>query len=374
MKHAKTQVRIRWPRLLLVIGVLLLAPALLLSLAFYGYFRFGSFEHVNATKPHTEPGGPPVAADPDAANRHTILVMGEHQGLSDTMILLSVDKVKGAVGALWIPRDTKAFIPGKNKDGVPYGFDKINAANAYWTDDVPGGMTGHQRAMQAVSDLLGVQVDDFVQVDIKSFENIVDTLGGVDINVPFAMDYDDPWDTDGGFHVHLKKGPQHLTGQQALGFVRWRHNNDETIQYESGDIGRIGAQQQFAQALLKQLLRGRTLARLPALVPQLSRGVKTSLDVGQMVELARELQGIDLNTGVRRASLPGEAAYEHGVSYFIAAQDQASQVVDWVIRFKEKPAFLQDGNARAGDVTVTKPKPPAPATTPTSPPEQRPPD
>lgn len=357
MRQQKPKVRIRWPRLLLVAGLILVVPVLLFALVSYGYFRFGSYQNAHATRP-VQPETGAAVQDSGADKRHTILVMGEHQGLSDTMILVSVDREQNRVGALWIPRDTRAFIPGKNAAGEPYGYDKINAANAYWTDD----MTGHQRAMQAVSDLLGVQVDDFVQINVDNFESIVNTLGGVDINVPFNMDYDDPYDGS-GFHVHLKKGPQHLSGQQALGFVRWRHNNDESIQYEQGDIGRIGAQQQFLEALLKQMLRTRTLTRLPSLVPQLSRGVKTSLDLSQMVELAKQLQHINLNSDLRRASLPGDSKYLHGISYWLSDSAKSKQVVDWVVRFKDQPAFLQqEGAPQAGAITVTQPNPPAPVT------------
>jgi len=201
-----------------------------------------------------------------------------------------------------------------------------------------------------------VRIDDFVQVRLKDFERIVDTLGGVDINVPFAMDYDDPYQD---FHVHLQKGVQHLNGEQALGFVRWRHNNDETVAYEQGDIGRVKTQQVFAEALLKQMLQTRTIAKLPSLVPQLSRGVKTSLDLGQMLELARLVQGINLD-GVVVASLPGRDAYINGGSYWIVDEEKARQVVDWVIRGKGKPDFVSDQDPRVGAVTVTAPRKPAP--------------
>ncbi|MGE5591649.1 MAG: LCP family protein [Bacillota bacterium] len=337
---------------MMVVGLLLLGAGLLMSAAFYGYFRFGSYQDVAATTPQDGSG---VAApqDNEADHRQTILVLGvdAEGGRSDTMILVTVDKDSPRVSALWIPRDTRVLIPGNKPEGAPVGWDKINAANAYWTED----MNGHERAMQTVANLLGVRVDDFVQVRLSDFERIVDGLGGVDINVPFNMDYDDPTQN---FHVHLKKGRQHLNGAQALGFVRWRHNNDETIAYQQGDVGRISTQQQFAAALLKQLFQTRTIARLPSLVPQLSRGIKTSLDLGTMLDLARRLQDVDLSTGVVKASLPGTDSYIHGGSYWVADPEQTRQVVDWVVRGKEKPAFIGAEDAGPGAISVTPPKPP----------------
>lgn len=347
----KAHYRIHWPRLMMVAGLLLLGAGLLMSAAFYGFFRFGSYQEVAATNPQ-DGSGAAAPQDDEADHRQTILVLGvDAEGdRSDTMILVTVDKDRSRVSALWIPRDTRALIPGKDEHGKPYGWDKINAANAYWTED----MNGHERAMQAVANLLGVRVDDFVQIRLSDFERIVDGLGGVDINVPFNMDYDDPTQN---FHVHLKKGSQHLNGAQALGFVRWRHNNDETIAYQQGDVGRISTQQQFATALLKQMFQTSTIARLPTLVPQLSRGVKTSLDLGTMLDLARRLQGVDPSTDVVKASLPGSDSYIHGGSYWVADEEKTREVVDWVVRGLEKPDWLSAAETGPGAISVTPPKP-----------------
>jgi len=336
---------------MMVAGLVALGAGLLMSAAFYGFFRFGSYEEVAATTPQ-DTGGLTAPKDDESDHRQTILVLGvdAEGGRSDTMILFTVDRDRSRVSALWIPRDTRALIPGKSQEGVPYGWDKINAANAYWTED----MNGHERAMQAVSNLLGVRVDDFVQIRLSDFERIVDALGGVELNVPFNMDYDDPTQN---FHVHLKKGFQHLNGAQALGFVRWRHNNDESIAYQQGDVGRISTQQQFATALLKEMFQTKTIARLPSLVPQLSRGIRTSLDLGTMLDLARRVQDVNPSTDVVKASLPGHDSYIHGGSYWVVDQEQARQVVDWVVRGKEKPAFVDAVEVGPGAISVTPPKP-----------------
>ena len=104
---------------------------------------------------------------------------------------------------------------------------------------------GMDQMRETVSDALGIPVDFTVEVNLKAFVKLVDEIGGVDFEVPLNMNYDDPYQD---LHIHLKKGMQHLDGQNALKVVRFRHNNDGSG-YGTEDIGRIGTQQAFLKVM-----------------------------------------------------------------------------------------------------------------------------
>ena len=149
---------------------------------------------------------------------------GDDVGRSDTLMVTAVDVDQKKAALLSIPRDTRVAIDG-------HGFDKINHAYAYG---------GHKLTQQTVEHLLDVPIDHYIVIDIKSFERIIDAIGGVDINVEKRMHYEDPWDDDGGLVIDLYPGEQHMDGKKAIQYVRYRDGE--------GDIGRIGRQQKFMKA------------------------------------------------------------------------------------------------------------------------------
>ena len=252
--------------------------------------------------------------------RVNILVLGvDKEGeRSDSMILVSIDPEQKKIGALWIPRDTRAKIAGKGT------LEKIAHAHAYNTKE----MSGTQRSVQTVEDLLGVPVHHYVKVNFRGFVEIIDALGGVDINVKRRMEYHDPYQD---LNINLAPGFQHLDGQKALWFVRWRESNDGKSGYENGDIGRIETQQQFADALMKKIFTAGTIFKLPALASTISQYVKTDLQPGDMVSLASlvsKMSREDIKTGL----IPGDDRYIDGISYRVPDVAGMQKVVDDLIR------------------------------------------
>jgi polyisoprenyl-teichoic acid--peptidoglycan teichoic acid transferase len=195
---------------------------------------------------------------------------------TDTIFLLSIDSKAEAVNMLSIPRDTMVKISEKD------GRDKINAAYAY------GGV---ELAKKCIGDWLGVEIDHYAILKVKSTVNMVNALGGIEIDVLKDMDYDDNW---GHLHVHLKKGPQLLNGEQAVGYARFRHD-------EESDWGRIRRQQQVLNALIKELKKPSNLVRMEKIVKIIHEGVETDLTTAQMLDLARLYKDFDkgaMKTGV----------------------------------------------------------------------------
>ena len=210
---------------------------------------------------------------------------------SDTIFVVSVDAEGKTLNVLSVPRDTRVQISEE------YGQDKINAAYAY------GGI---EQAKATVSHFLGVPIDHFVIIKVTGARKLVDAIGGLHVNVEKPMDYDDTW---GGLHIHLKKGPQVLNGEQAVGYSRFRMD-------EEGDRGRIRRQQQVMEALVRRLKDPMVVLRLQALVKAVKENVETDFSVLDMLDLTYLYKDFD-RTRMRRGQVEGDDADIDGVSYII---------------------------------------------------------
>ena len=211
-------------------------------------------------------------------------------GRSDTLFVVMFDKDSKSISLLSIPRDTRVRIPG-------HGWDKINHAYAYG---------GRELTQKTVEELLGIRIDNYVMVDFKGFKGLVDAIGGIDINVEKDMYYYDDWD---GFKVDLKKGPQHLDGETAIQYVRYRD--------EEGDIGRIKRQQHFMMAVYDKITSADMLLHVPGLAKQLSSMIKTNLPVSDMMDIGKALHSMVKEKGLAMATVPGTPQYIDGISYWL---------------------------------------------------------
>ncbi|HHX10705.1 MAG TPA: LCP family protein [Firmicutes bacterium] len=255
----------------------------------------------------------------ESTSRMNILVVGIDGGVngqsltslktgtrSDVMLLVSIDTETKDVGVLSIPRDTRVFIPKVND------LEKAGHAHAYG---------GPELVVQTLEDFLDVEIHRYVRIDFEGFKKVIDILGGVDIDVPPGMDYEDP---DQDLYIHLKPGPQTLYGEDALKFVRFR-------EYVDGDIGRIRAQQQFLNALADKVLRISTVTKLPSMISEMLPYVLTDMSNEDMMYLASVGLGAKLDE-VKWAILPGGAGYIGDVSYWLVDSEKAAQVIDEIIR------------------------------------------
>ena len=247
------------------------------------------------------------------SNRINVLLLGTDDGDSedfdkdvpkrtDAMLLVSFDPENSQVSVLSLPRDTRVTIPGRR------GHDKINAAYAY------GGVN---LAKRTVANLLQVPVNHYMQVDWQGFIKVVDMLGGVDLDVEQDMDYEDPY---ADLKIHLKKGKQHLNGEKAGEYVRFRHD-------EMGDIGRVERQQKFMKALAKQAFTVGNMVKLPVIIGTASEYVKTDMTFIQLVKAANCLR-IFGEGGVKSASLKGDFGDIGGVSYWVTTPSKIAATLD----------------------------------------------
>jgi len=220
---------------------------------------------------------------------------------TDTILLASVDKNAEALNVLSIPRDTWVNLSDE------HGFDKINAAYAI------GGL---DMAKRVIEKFLGIQVDHYVILKVQTTTNLINAIGGVEVDVMKDMDYDDNW---GHLHIHLKKGPQHLNGEEAVGYARFRHD-------EEGDWGRMRRQQQVLNAMIRELKKPSNVTRIDKLAKVVKEGIETDLSLAQLMDLARVYKDFDrrnMKTGIVKGDDGGDA----GLSYIIPFEDEKNNLV-----------------------------------------------
>ncbi|HIK23008.1 MAG TPA: LCP family protein [Thermosynechococcus sp. M3746_W2019_013] len=231
------------------------------------------------------------------------------EGLSDSLLLVRFDPVQQRLVILSIPRDTLTFIPGR-------GDAKINEANA---------LGGPALAAATVSELLGdVPIDRYLRINVQGIEKLIDTLGGVTLDVPIAMRYRDD---SQHLHIDLQAGRQHLNGNQALQFLRFRYD-------ALGDIGRVQRQQMFLRALMEQTARPETLARTPQILSIIRENLDTNLTVGELMSLGQFLTSLP-RSRVQFLLLPGNfngSTDEVAVSYWLPNYQRIAWLTDQYFR------------------------------------------
>ena len=226
-----------------------------------------------------------------------ILVMGidsvEGTHRSDTIFVLGVNPSKKKIMMLSIPRDTKVDIEGKSR--------KINEILPRY---------GEPTLRMLLEDLLKIRISRRIEVGFESFIAVVDAIGGVDINIEKPMHYDDNW---GNLHIHFNPGMNHLNGQDALRYVRFRKD-------AMADLGRIKRQQDFVKAVIKKLFSPAIIVKLPSIIETAFKYIKTDFTLQEIMTLAKGFDTFDVKFST--LSLPGEARYIDKISYFIPNLDE----------------------------------------------------
>lgn len=246
----------------------------------------------------------PNLAPPDSENETVVntLLLGVDEARSDTIIVARYNKQTHKVVMISIPRDTRVDLPG-------YGFEKINAA--------VGKKEGTALAMKTVGNFLGIPIHNYVKVDFKGVEKIVDIMGGIKINVPIPMDYEDPAQD---LYIHIPKGVQVLNGENALKFLRFRHG------YADQDLGRIKAQQEFAKVFMNKLTSPSMIIKAPSLISAMIENTKTNLQQDEIAQYVLNIGNIDV-TSIKMYTVPGEGGYIGKVAYFIHDQQKLDEIM-----------------------------------------------
>ena len=271
----------------------------------------------------------PTAAEARLAGRDgslfsdptTILVIGTDGGRapgrgdanrSDSLLLLRTDPGKHRLSYLSIPRDLRVDIPG-------YGTGKINAANQ---------IGGPALTIQAVRELTGLPIQHVVVVDFDGFRELIDALGGIDVNVPkriLSNPFDCPYkparcrEWEGW---RFGKGTQHMDGRRALVYSRIRTNQ---LDPSDTDVSRGGRQQAVAEAVGDKIASFGTFVRLPFIGDSLATPLTTDLSAWELAQLGWVRFRADTKRSLH-CRLGGEPATIGGESVLLGSEDNVGVI------------------------------------------------
>lgn len=243
----------------------------------------------------------PTRLKGEGDGRINILLLGRggdnHAGgdLTDTILVASIDPVNKTAALVSIPRDLWVKTPtgGHSKINAIYANAKHAALNRNRKDKDAAEKAGAKALQGTVKDVLGIDIHYYSVVDFQAFKQAVDTVGGVDINVPPELAVKETlWDTTIGkrYVLDVPAGMQHFDGQRALFFTRSRHTS------KRGDFDRAERQRLFISALSQKILSAGTYTN-PVKVSQLMDAfgdhISTDFSVNDAVRLMQIGKGID---------------------------------------------------------------------------------
>lgn len=225
---------------------------------------------------------------------------GEDSYRADSIVLARIDAPEKEVTLISIPRDTKIEYDGSTI--------KINAAHVY---------DGAEGMVEAVNDLCDIKISHYAEINFEGMQQLVDALGGVEVNVPDRID--DPKAAD----FVIEPGLQTLNGEQALAFCRSRA-------YADGDYTRMRHQRIFLAALANTILNKMDVGNLMGIVDSLSSMVVTDMSVQDIISLVNAMRGMDTDN-IWTANLPswaGEDTWIDGQSYVFVHEDELKEMME----------------------------------------------
>lgn len=241
------------------------------------------------------------------SKRINVLVLGHNNGLTDTIMMCSFDTENKRVDIVSVPRDTYYERPEYDDPA----FHKINSV--YETEGEIGAAT-------AVSNVLGgVPIHYYEILEDKDVAAIVDSMGGVEFDVPMDMKYTDKKQD---LYIDLKQGVQVLDGDHAVQYLRYRKG------YATGDIGRVEAQQGFMKEAFKQSIG----IGFPKVAKTVFEEVESNLNAKMAVRIGSEAIGMEASD-IETYTAPGESGMENGASYFFVNRAETDELMNVIYSY-----------------------------------------
>ena len=216
---------------------------------------------------------------------------------SDVMMLLDVDGEKKRVSLVSIPRDSRVDIP-------EHGKTKINHAYAYGKADL---------ALETVNKTFGLNVPYYIVVDYEFVKEVVDIVGGIEVNVPIDMDYEDPT-ADPPLSIHLKQGLQTLNGDEAMQFLRFRKG------YKNADLDRVKAQQAFMSAFIGKLKSSKGILHGPQLLVSYVDNTTSNMPLSKVSRMGLTTLSVGRDN-FESSTIPGTPTMIDHISYYKVDHD-----------------------------------------------------
>lgn len=303
---------------------------LLIALVSYGcYFAYQYYRHTSKMegKVYDPLSATALGIDPEklkSVGRINILVLGESgigdgYKLTDSIMIASYNPQTQQASLLSIPRDT--YVGKQDKNTASQNYLASYKMNAVYRNG-----TNISETIECVSNLTGLDLENYILVDTDAIIEIVDAIGGVWFNVPIDMDYDD---LNQDLHIHLKAGEQLIDGAKAEQLLRFRHNQDMTSypeEYGDNDTGRMRTQREFLQETAKQLLKLENVPKVMNLLDIVFNNIKTNLDMETLKYYIPYIFKFD-TSNIASDVLPGENEQCNGIWIYTANKTKTKQVV-----------------------------------------------
>ncbi|WP_053073754.1 LCP family protein [Bacillus sp. LL01] len=221
---------------------------------------------------------------------------GGENGRTDTLMVATLNPKDKTMKLLSIPRDTQVYF-----EHLGY-YSKINHANAYG---------GKEMTIEKVEELLEVPIDYYTTVNFEGFKNVIDIVGGVEVEVPF--DFTEKSDVDSS-KIYFKEGPMKLDGEEALAYARMRKQDPR------GDFGRNDRQKQIIQAAVSEMLSPSNLFKVDNIAKEMGTNVQTNIRVSEGIGLSKLYAGFN-SSSLESLTLEGADDSSTGVYYFIPYEE-----------------------------------------------------
>ncbi|MEH7236371.1 polyisoprenyl-teichoic acid--peptidoglycan teichoic acid transferase TagU [Bacillus sp. JJ1562] len=229
----------------------------------------------------------------------SVLLMGVDarsgdRGRSDSLIVLTVNPIDKSMKMVSIPRDTRTEIVGK-------GFqDKINHAYAFG---------GPEMTINTVENFLDIPIDYFVQVNMESFKDIVDAVGGVTVNNGFEF-------SSSGYTFN--KGQVNLNGDQALAYARMRYEDPR------GDFGRQDRQRQIIMAVINKGASFSSLTNSGEILSAIGKNIQTNMTFDEMVDIQKNYK--EARHSLEQYMVKGSGTKLDGIYYYIVPENERTSL------------------------------------------------
>lgn len=275
-----------------------------------------------------------------------VLIMGVSEDISaeltDTIMLAGYNPDTNQAFVLSIPRDT--FVG--NNQSTAGGFDKINALY----------QKSPEKTVEAVEKLTGLNIDHYITVKTSALVEIVNSVGGVEFDVPINMDYDD---TSQDLHIHLKAGKQVLNGDQAEQLVRFRHNNNGTTyssSYGDNDEGRMRTQREFLKVLAQKVISWKNVDKINSIATAVFSNLETDMQLSKLLNYVP--YAIEFNMeNLSMEQLPGEPKKMNELWFYEADDEKIENLVNEYINKlglndSEKKKYVKQDNKSTNNKTT----------------------